>query len=371
MIVTLIVGVSLPAFALMQNASVDAVRSEYEQAFNQREKLSTKLSGLESEYLDVLRRVDSAKKRFNSITGRLELESLLRRSKEISTKLSAIQLRLSSLDSRIESKRNFVVRHVKSEMKRLEKSLSKVPKEERRAVVDKLNQLRQTKIRFTAPLPTIQSSYQESLAFRDADSLSDDPDALLAVADELEDSKDQLSKRLAAIENQISELKRTQKLMRRSASFSTEDQFFEESDRARVIAKYDVIQRKAKTTETNSGDNDPQVSAAQGPDSSDPQEGFGATSDGDQASKSPESGGVVDDTNTSRPVQEFEDQIVERVQINGSGDPSRSISGRKFGGNQSMRSRISNLESEKIKLKKRVQKLHKRAKKLRKRADSL
>ncbi len=383
MIIITFVCVSVPAFALMQNQNIDAVRNEYETAYGQRSKLAGELSGLESEYLNIVRRVDSAKKNINSIAGRLELEGLLRRSKEISAKLRNIQIKLSTLNSRIESKRTFVVRHIKNEMKKLERSLAVVPREERRNVVNKLNQLRKEKVQYSAPLPSVQSSYQESLALRDADSLSDNPDDLLAVADELQDSEDQLSKRLAAIDNQISELKRTQKLMRRSERFSSEDQFFEESDRARVIAKYDVVTTSKTSKPVDNVESSAPTAGSQDSDDSQNNSFNGAPDPNgisDQNSAEVGVSGARDDgTNTDNgaepivvaPPEVTEIETTERVLINGSGDPSRSVSSRKLGKNQNMKSRINSLESEKKKLKRRVNRLRQRAKKLRKRANSL
>lgn len=362
----LFVCVSAPSFGLMQNQNIHIVRSDYEEAYSQRTKLSGTLTGLESEYLTIVRRVDVAKKNINSITGRLELEGLLRRSKDISAKLRAIQIRMSALNSRIESKRTVIVRHIKNDMKKLERSLAVIPKEQRASVVKELNRLRKEKVQFNSPLPAIQTRAQEDLALRDADALSDDPDELFAVADELEDSKDQLSKRLVAIDNQIAELKRTQKLMRRSDSFSSEDQFFEESDRARVIAKYDVVQKTMRVVkETDDAQNGSFNNASQN-------NAFEASASDGLDSSNAKSADVVGDAPTTDPAPQFEQiETTERVRINGSGDPSRSVSSRKLDTKRNMKSRIKSLESEKQKLTRRVKRLKKRAQRLRKRANSL
>lgn len=365
------------AFGMAQNTQIDTIKVEYEKIYEERQSYATELTRLEAEYLEIVRKVDHAKKTLRSITGRLELENLLRKSEGISTRLSQLQRKLVQIDTQLDGRRVVIIRYIQSEMRTLEKSLPKVAKTERKNIVMLLNALRETKVSFSAPLPNIPSPANVNLALRDADSLGDNPDELMAVADELQDAEDQLAKRLKAIQKQIIDLRNTQKLMKRAQRFSNEDQFFEESDRARIIAKYNTKETSdsntPKVNDSNTGrshsDND----------LNEPNEGVRApvNTEVDNANNNKiysgdgntkESG---DDIPPTENVEIENTNTIEHIKIHGGGDPSRSISSSGIRAKNKIGRKINSLESEKKKLRKRMKLLQKRSQKLRLRAKNL
>lgn len=364
---------------VMPNAALTAVEQRYNQDLDARRALIDQMAALETQHQTLVNRISRLKQAETTLTNRLTLEDLLRQSKEIADRLLALQTQTHQLDQRLDNQRRQIVSGLEAEMKGLERSLAQVPAAQRGAVVEQLNTLRATRTEFSAPLPAAPRVRDLHAALTLADR-AEAPDELLAAADELLDSESQLQRRLAAIDQRLNELQQAQRLNRRAASFSREERFFEETDRDRVIARYEKTTSIPKDNAAP-GQTDTPTSANNANESDDSASQNNSSANNFNAPEfdgAPAVGNVADPVTDSRGTPQVapnnEDLFVDAtttVVINTSVDPSRSVGNANAATTQNVDLQIDQLAKEKARLKKQADALRKQAEDLQRRAQNL
>lgn len=374
---------------LLQGASFEAAQQRYEQTVEERQSVIQEITRLEEKHKRLVQRITKLKRQNDSgLTARLALEDMLAQSKSLSDELGLLSDRIQAIDNTLSARRGALVGAVDREMRGLERSLAKASAAERRKIVGRLNALRAQRQTWAKPLPTGPSTGDVSAALNLAGE-AEAPDELLAAADEIEDTEDQLSRRMKAIDSRIQELKQARRLMRRASEFSREEKFFEEVDRDRVIARYSEgsSAQAAERTPSNSANGDAAPSQSQ---NNAAQEDFAEPAseasnnvslDADFAAGAPERVPNEEDVSESASAPPtFEetsgnadvfDTAGETVVINSAVDPSRSVGPNDERRGGSLETQIRSLESEKQRLESQAKRLKQRAKQLRDRASDL
>lgn len=390
-------AVSSNGFALQQTDIATAQR-QYDEVTKERRRLLERLGGLEDQYQGLVRKIEKLKSEgaIGTIGGRIELQNLLTQSKAIADELDGLQSRVRAIDNRLAGHRSTLVGGIDERLGELERSLSSAAPAKRGRIVTELNSLRKRRAAYTTPLPAAPSARDVDSALRLAEDAAH-PDELMAAADELQDTEDQLRKRLSAIESKLGELREARALARRARSFSREEKFFEETDRDRVIARYEKVTVTQTGGESGSDNRD-----ATAGNPSPPNDGAGQTANDDEAfaggnNAFAETDGMAapasdaDDANTVDPGQRAGEPSIsdsptgatvasgsgdifetsrETVVIDGGMDPSRAV-GSLGSSNSNLDGQIRQLEGERSKLKKQANSLRKRARELRKQADEM
>jgi predicted nucleic acid-binding Zn-ribbon protein len=220
-------------------------QAEYSKAMDEREALMGELARIEGQYQKFVGDIEKLKRnRADGLRDRRELEGLLRQSRQMADELEALQGRIRQVDGRLESQRRRILGAIDGRIAELERSIGSVPASERAQVVEQLNALKAERRRYAAPMPPLPDHRRVMEALEMASTLDEaHPAELLAAADELEDTEEQVRRRLAAIEERLAELQQARRLSRRASSFAREESFFEEGDRSRVIARYERVTR--------------------------------------------------------------------------------------------------------------------------------
>ena len=382
------VGFSDNVVALQQTDIATAQRA-HDRVTQDRQRLLEQLQGLEDEYHGLVRRIEKLKSEgaIGTIGGRIELQNLLTRSKSIADELDGLQTKVRALDNRLAGHRSTLVGGIDQRLGQLERSLGSAAPSARGPIVAELNALRKRRAVYTTPLPSAPSAGDVNSALRLAEDAAHPAD-LMAAADELQDTEDQLRKRLAAIEGKLGELREARALARRARTFSREERFFEETDRDRVIARYERV--TVTPSESPNGGSPPSQTVDRGSTAAD--DDFGGNNsfgDGDEAAAAPmdsdfaaepsagrESEPTLSDSPTGAPVavgggqDDLFETSRETVVIDGGLDPSRAV-GPLGGGGSDLEGEIRQLEGEQSKLSKQAERLSKRARELRKRAGEM
>lgn len=371
---------------------LDAAQKSYRDSANKRAALIGQLESLEKRYNGLVRRIEERKRAgaMETFAGRLELGNLLRESKALADELASLQERVRRLDDELDSQRTRVLGRIDAEVSKLERQLGSADRTERRRLVSELNALRRQRADYSAPLPDAPSLAE----IRDALSLAEEvdpsqPEELLAAADELQDTEDQIRRRLTALRERLDSLERRKRLMRRADNLSREERFFEETDRNRVIARVEKGQGSSgsESEQPNRNSDDGFTGAPTADESGNnaaPTSGDDLAAGGDvdfegAADPSPSrerSGGFTDapDSPSQAPEQggsAGDDPFAssgETVVISAGAEPTRAVSG------EATRVRdvdaaIDDLEEEERELSKQADALESRAKDLRKKAN--
>ncbi|MFU8806145.1 MAG: hypothetical protein ACNA8W_20200 [Bradymonadaceae bacterium] len=245
--------------ALVTGGEYGETQREYSQSMDERERLMGELGRLEGEYQKFVADIEKLKREGQGVRSRRDLEGLLRQSRQISDELEGLQGRIRQVDGRMENQRTRILGALDKRIQELEISVASVPASERAEIVSQLNALRIERRKYATPMPPLPDHRRVMETLQMASALdSSHPAELLAAADELEDTEDQVRARLRAIEDRLGELQQARRLSRRAQSFSREESFFEEGDRSRLIARFDRggARTEAGGDEANSGDAD-------------------------------------------------------------------------------------------------------------------
>lgn len=371
----LVTGIS----PLMPTQALTVIEQRYEDDLKKREGMIAQVEAMETRHQSVVERITRLKRGENTLTNRLALEDLLRQSKDISDQLQAMQTQIAALDTQLDAKRASLVSGLDAEMRKLEQSLASASATQRADIVASLNRLRGTRAEYEAPLPAAPKMRDLHAALTLADR-AQDPDELLAAADELLDSESQVQRRLAAIDQRLHELVQTKRLNRRASAFSREERFFEETDRERVIARYEKTTTTVVPKEnTGSSTNDDGVAGAPAV-GNDSNAQNNANRDYENAAPefdaAPTAGvvGVSDPTVDSRgtptiaPEQDVFVDATQKVLINTSVDPSKSVGGNNEALSSGLDAQIDQLAREKARLKRQADALRTQAEELQRRA---
>jgi hypothetical protein len=356
---------------LLQGKSIEQVRESYEQTLQKRSSIMEEMSTLESDYRVLLQEIDRLKQQPDTLQNRAALRDLLRESRRISDELRGLQKELRSREERLSQQRARLVRALDAEIRALESQLAGAATADRADIVATLNDLRSKRDRYTRPLPNAPSDRAVSETLEMAAELEGaSPEDLLAAADELKDTEDQVRKRLAAVEERLEELRDAKMLARRARTFEAEEQFFDETDRSQFVGQYEQNAQSgndgggglfAGDRETDDAAEAPTAGAGDPAtddgfaDSPDRVEG-GA--DPDQTPTEQESGGGADDV--------FDQQ--DSLRLDSGVDPE-TMSGSGFQSDFEIDSRIDRLREEQRRLEDQADDLESKARQLRERAE--
>ncbi|MBA2660968.1 MAG: hypothetical protein H0U74_01630 [Bradymonadaceae bacterium] len=367
-----------PGLSGLLGAELADNRSQYMATMSERGDLVGELRSLEQRYQKFVTDIEKLKRSGqDGLKTRRDLENLLRQSRQISDELDELQQRIRKVDGRLDGQRTRLVGELDSELRRLERSLAKATPQERSQAVAQLNALRAERQQYTAPMPALPDHGRLRQALAMADEFGQaHPAEMLAAADELEDSEDQVRRRLAAVEVRIGELQAARRLSRRAQSFRREESFFEEGDRSRLIARYQRDTRvvvnehdgQSKAGQNNaSSDFDGDTPYAPSPPLSEGvAEAERGNDDSDMVVGAPEPGQYFEPEVGPTATPSYEDRR-ERVVFESSVDPSRSVEVAGFGEAGLDRS-LQDLEQERRRLEKQASELRSRANTLRQNA---
>ncbi|MGM0555880.1 MAG: hypothetical protein ACQEVA_05850 [Myxococcota bacterium] len=359
---------------LLQGQSIEQVRESYEQTLQERSSVMEEMSTLESDYRVLLQEIDRLKQQPDTLQNRSALRALLRESRQLSDELRGLQKNLRAKEERLSQQRARLLRAIDAEIGSLESELAGAASGDRSEIVADLNDLRSRRDRYTRPLPNAPSDRAVSETLEMAAELDGaSPQDLLAAADELMDTEDQVRKRLQAVETRLEELRDAKMLARRARTFAAEEQFFDETDRSQFVGQYeqnaqgqnsgrnggllpgtdgDATAGEPTTGAGESGDQPADDSFAESP------EGAEGGTDGDQAPTNDESGGGTEDV--------FDQQ--DSLRLDSGVDPE-TMSGSGFQSDFEIDSRIDRLREEQRRLEEQAESLESKASQLRERAE--
>ena len=391
------VAVALTAPGVMaqaRGAELGALESRWEEAVSRREHLVGMMSEVEEEY-DVLAGHIARLKRegADGDLRRQRLEALLREARPLAEQLQQMQRAVVQNDEEIVELSEAIVGIMDAKMRRAEREMASASASARARLVNELNVLSARRARYARPLP--QLSMRDVNDILESADQVEDPDEMLALADELQDTEASVRQKLVWVQGRLEQLRRRKKLMRRSRTFQRQESFFEEGDRARVVAsRVRVDENSSSGDQVDSdeglrgdGNNDAEPGFNQGvgvpAEPSQPEGGDGLESDappptdgasdpgvivggdGDLANDAPVSGGGDDFGGDYGEGGDYGTVVVERQ-----ADPSAPARGAYFD-DADLDARIDALEGDEASLKKQASELRKRARGLRKRARQL
>ncbi len=372
---------------VFQTEPVEVVQQRYKDGLDERLDVVNSMRKLEAEHRRIVARIVALKQQGAGLTVRLALDEMLRDAQRISDQLAAKQDQVRVIDNRLGAHRTQLISAIENSIQNLEIQLRSAPAQERGAIVRELNKLRTQRASYMVSLPEVPSLEDLRAALTLA-TKADSPDELHAVADELQDSEDQLRRRLAAIEARIDDLKKSKRLVRRAQGFTREERFFEETDRERTIARYERTTTSGQSSDSpeapQSGSESPNQAGSPEPTESqnnDP----GAFDDVANEGLSPSFGSEADpDRGSTPPLSDASDfpsaapdngndvfESTESILIQTAEDPSRAVDLNGQAANSTLDGQIRNLESEKERLEKQAEMLKSRANDLRRRASDL
>jgi len=377
----LMLTLSIPGLQpVFQGEPVEVVQKRFNDGLEERNVVIDSMRKLEAEHRRIVTQITNLKRQnTNALTVRLALESLLRDAQRVSEQLAQKQEEIRVMDNRLTAHRAQLLSSIEGTIQHLESALRTVPANERARLVRELNQLRSERAKYSTPLPEAPSVEKLDAALTLA-ARADSPDDLHAAADELEDTEDKLRRRLAAVETRLEELKASKRLVRRAQGFSREERFFEETDRERVIARYERTTSTATKTPTPQPSTSNNANTPAGPpEANDGQNNFAPSAgfDGDSDTLAGSPSREASDPLTSSdgfpreaPMVDSVFETRESIIIQSASDPSRAIGGDSRTAEQPLDNQIRSLEEEKARLKNQADLLNKRATQLRTKAKT-
>ena len=210
---------------------------DWERLEHQRSSLMQQVDELEAEHQKFVDDIEKLKdQRERGDASRSDLEDKLRKNHRTVEALEQLQRQMRDLDTEQARLRSRILDDIDTRRRALEDELREADDDERRRLVAELNELQQRRSDYSMPLPeTDRKRVEQALA--DARKVSDGgPREMMAVADELEDTEQQLTERLEALDDQIRQLEQARAIHRQSRQFGEFDTFFDETDRRRTIA---------------------------------------------------------------------------------------------------------------------------------------
>ena len=361
-----------PFVVVAQSASFDAQKAKYNKLMAERAKLEKSLAELEVQYGALAKNIDKVKRKGVSTLNRAEIQKMLRKGRKLAQRLSKVQRDIMSVDAQLQKTAQQLVAAINGQMKTIERQLSTQTGAARKKSIATLNTLSKQRATYSRPLPQVDHKKIKAMLSM-AEGL-DNPDDMIALADELQDAEEGVRKKLKWIARRLKELKARKRLLRRAQAFSKQERFFEESARGRQVGR--VATRRVRTSDKKT----PTTNNASPPnrqyDSADPEASPGLSGDdqnfsedaparqptSEQAPTSPTTPTTNDDPFTS---------TKETVIISKEADPATVAAGRNKSNGGSLDRRIKTLERDRKLLKRQADALGKKAKSLRKQANSL
>ncbi|MFB6264637.1 MAG: hypothetical protein ABEL76_13585 [Bradymonadaceae bacterium] len=179
----------------------------------------------------------------------------MRKSRRLSDRLETRQQTLDALDRRLERFRTALDGHLQERIATLEQKLARADSERRRQLVETLNKLREQQRRYRTTLPEAPAHREISQALKLAERAKGGPPGhRRAAADELLDTREQIRRRLEAVQKRLEELKRRKQLTRRTRAFRGEEAFFDEAARASDVQASSNASQGRQGTDSPDGD---------------------------------------------------------------------------------------------------------------------
>ncbi len=224
------------AFAEPWRSHVEA----WEDLEGERSQLGARLQSLEIDHQNSVETIEDLRDlHARGQASRRDLDARLRENLRIVEELEALQRELNELNIQQEQLRSAILEGIEDHRRDLEENLRGASTSRRIQITMELNELQQERRRFSAPLPEADQA-RVAAALDAARHVQDGhPRAMLSAADELEDTEEQLLRRLAALDHRIAELERARQLHRRDQAFAQTEDFFEEDHRSRTIARFE------------------------------------------------------------------------------------------------------------------------------------
>ncbi len=207
------------------------LKEAWEDALSERAAMVSSLKALSTKYKAEVDAIDALKRDGVTNLNRREVERRLRDARALAEQLDSLQLEILRRDELMNQISAQIVGLLDAERVQLEQRL--VQGDSSQSLIATLNELSQERERYAQPLPEFdQQRYADVL--RDANDVQD-PDDMLAMADELLDAEGEVRAQMQELEEQLESLRTRRKLLRRANSFRREERFFEEGDRARTF----------------------------------------------------------------------------------------------------------------------------------------
>jgi hypothetical protein len=208
-------------------SNLEALRAASEQSFQQLFKLRTEDTTTRGDLDAVAAQIAQSKgqAKGNLLPGK-QLQNLLRRSQELSNKLTDLATAIATQESDLQRRNKLLLDALTQEIARVRHDweISK-GRDDRSEFVRAMRSLRseQQRIRGTLPATTLPT-------FAGAKA-SDDPEDLLEQADTLRDSADKVRRQLQTLNAQIADAREQRDLERRMGEFLADQSIFDEHDR--------------------------------------------------------------------------------------------------------------------------------------------
>lgn len=227
--------------------SLEALSAKYRAELDARKKAQSQIAALERQYDALTAKIDRLKRQGISNLNRGELQDLYRQGRRLAEQLGQVQQGIQQRDERMERLAAGIMAQYDVKMRQLERDLVSAKGSERGKLIGQLNQLSRQRAEYAQPLPQLDNKRVEAM-LRTSEGL-DNPDDMLAMADELQDAEQEVLKKLGWVNERLDELKSRKRLLQRASAFSREESFFEESARSRALAR---IERPTSSSLTGS-----------------------------------------------------------------------------------------------------------------------
>lgn len=280
-LVALLGALLLLAPSLAVAGELPAKMERWEAMEAQRQQLQGELGTLEREHQNFVRSIENLTARGGA---RREREALLRENLRTVEELEILQRQIRDLDLRQEGLRGDILEAIEGERRRLEAGLREAPGRARLGFVTELNALQEKRRSFSAPLPAADRARVESVLAMARTVQDGNPRAMLSAADELEDTEEQLLRRLEGLNQQIAQLERQRRVRRRSESFSEVNRFFDEDQRNRRIGSFEVASSTPRGESTGPASGGAESGGEESRNNEESQEDFSADAEGVQGS---------------------------------------------------------------------------------------
>lgn len=237
-LLTALLIVLFTAVAYADDAETAEKFAQWERLEHERSSLVGQLGDLEEEHQKSVEAIEKLKAAYEAgDASRGDLEDELRDNHRTVESLEQLQSDLRDVDARQTRLRSRILDALDERRDDLEQQLREADADKRQDVLDELNDVQRQRSEFALPIPETDQRRVDA-AVADARAVADGhPREMLAAADELEDTEQQLSDRLQALEQRIDQLERARAIQRQSRQFGEFDRFFDESDRSRTIAE--------------------------------------------------------------------------------------------------------------------------------------
>lgn len=217
--------VALAVWPAWAGPPLESLRQTRAQAVERLAQVRGKQTELKKELEALAARIEALKKeKKDAVLPGAELEGALRRSQELSDRLSELAREEGQAQAEAQRETAALLDAVSAEASAQRGKLAKAKPEERAVLFGHLSKLRDERAALRAELATPKP---QQVATRP----SDDPDELLEQADLVRDTEDKVRQRIREVKERLAEVKEERDFDRRMGEFLGEEARFDEQDR--------------------------------------------------------------------------------------------------------------------------------------------